>query len=137
MEWILMERKLNLVKDQEVIIRYINDRMRYEKDKSIENIDNWTCIGKVVKIGRKYIEVNMGRYSNEKFDIERDYEQKVNAGSPDYKIYLSKEEIIDEIKADEIYKSIRNEFDGWKNVNKFTLNQLQRIKNIIDERIEE
>jgi hypothetical protein len=109
--------------------------LRYEKDKSIENIDNWTCKGKIVKIGRKYIEVDMGCYLNEKFDIERDYEQKVNAGSPNYKIYLSKEEIIDEIKADKIYQYIRDKyFNGYgRNANKFTLNQLERIINIVNE----
>jgi hypothetical protein len=129
----LMARKLDLKKDQEVVIRYMNDKIRYKKDTSIKTIDNWTCEGKILKIGRKYIEVDLGYSEPVKFDMERDYVQNVRVGSPDYKIYLSKQEIIDEIKAEEIYDTIRHDFDSWKNANKFTLDQLERIKSIINE----
>ena len=129
-----MNRKLDLKKDQEVIIRHINDKIRYIKDKSIENIDEWITKGTVLKIGRKYIEIDMRYISNEKFDIEFDYVQKTKYGSPDYKIYLSKEEIVEEIKCEELYDQIQNTFGRYgRNNNKFNLNQLQRIVDIIKE----
>ena len=128
-----MSRKLKLIKEQTVIIRYINDRLRYETDTSINNIDEWTTEGKITKIGRKYIEVDMGGYLD-KFDIEWNYNQKVNAGSPDYRLYLSKEEIINEIKAEELYKKLHNHFGGYgNNSGEFSLSQLERILEIVNE----
>lgn len=128
-----MGRKLDLIKGQEVIIRYINDRVRYKKDRSINNIDEWTAKGEVTKVGRKYIEVDMNGFL-EKFGIEYDYVQKTNMGSPDYKLYLSKEEIINEIKAEEIYRELNNYFGSYGNSKgKFTLDQLERIINIVNE----
>jgi hypothetical protein len=128
-----VSRKLDLKVNQEVIIRYINDKIRYEKDTSIKNIDSWTTVGTVTKIGRKYLDVEFNGFLY-KFDMEWDYREKVNCGSPNYKLYLSKEEILDEIKAEELYSKVRDSFDSYGGNNgKFTLNQLERIKNIIDE----
>lgn len=128
-----MGRKLNLAKGQDVIIRYINDRIRYKKDVSISNIDEWTTKGIVTKIGRKYIEVNMNGFLV-KFDIEFDYRQKSNMASPAYKLYLSKEEITNEIKAEEMYRKLNSHFVECINNNgKFTLDQLERILSIVNE----
>lgn len=125
-----MNRKLKLEKEQEVVIRYINDRIRYMEDRTIDNIDKWTSNGKVTKVGRKYIEVDMNGFL-EKFDIEFDYVQKTNIGSPDYKLYLSKEEIINEIGTEELYREVKNHFGDWHNRNKFTSRQLNQILDII------
>lgn len=127
-----MNRKLDLEKGQEVVVRYINDRIRYTKDRTINNIDKWTSNGKVTKVGRKYIEVNMNGLL-EKFDIEYDYVQKTNIGSPDYKLYLSKEEIINEIETEELYTEVKKYFGNWRNIGKFTLSQLKQILDIVNE----
>ena len=129
-----MSRNLELKKDQKVIIRYINDRIRYTEDRTIENIDKWTTESTITKVGRKYIEATINGFP-EKFDIEYDYVQKVRCGSPDYKIYLSKEEIIEEVKCEELYSDIKNNYFGGygRNNGKFTLDQLERIMSIINE----
>lgn len=52
----------------------------------------------------------------------------------DYKLYLNKEEVIEEIKAESLYSELQKQFGGCgKNNNKFTLDQLKRIKEIVDE----
>lgn len=130
-----MNRKLKLEKGQEVVVRYINDRIRYMKDSTVDNIDKWTSNGKVTKVGRKYIEVDMNGWL-EKFDIEFDYVQKTNIGSPDYKLYSSKEEIINEIETEELYREVKNHFGDWHNRNKFTLSQLKQILDIANENSE-
>ena len=68
-----------------------------------------------------------------KFDSEWDYNQKVNCGSPNYKLYLSKEEIINEGKADKLYDKIKSCFNNYSNNNEFTLDELNKILDIINE----
>lgn len=128
-----MDRKLHLKKGQKVVVRYINDKLRGIPDTSINGIANWTTSGEATKVGRKYIYVKIGSYNEQQFDIEDDYRQKTNIGSPDYKLYTSKEEILAEIKTEDLYTDIKRYFSSWSNSNKFTLNQLERIKDIVKE----
>jgi len=132
-----MSRKLNLKKGQKVVVRYINDKLRGIPDKSINGIDRWAVSGEATKVGRKYIYVKIGSYNEQQFDIEDDYRQKTNIGSPDYKLYTSKEEILAEIKAEELYTDVKRYFSSWSNDNKFTLDQLERVKDIVKESEEE
>lgn len=129
-----MSRKLKLSVGQKVIIRYMNDKIRYIKDTSTNNIDEWTTTGKITKIGRRYIYVDVGKiFKHTKFSIDNNYEEEKDWGSPNYKIYLSKEEIIKSIQAESLYSTIKNMFSSWHNNDNFTLSQLKKIVNIANE----
>lgn len=128
-------RKLDLKLNQEVVVKIIKgSNVSRNKDMSLENIDNWCYKGIVTKIGRKYITVKWDKWSEVQFDKESDYRNKTE-GSCDYKLYLSKEEIIEEHEADKLYKNIRDKyFDRYGGNNgKFTLDQLKRFMEIIKE----
>lgn len=122
--WVKIEEHSNAA-------RYINS----------SNIEEWIYQGEIVKIGRKYVTVKFGRYDDgkinyyheEKFNVEDDYRQVWTAGGADYKLYLTKQDILDEIESDKLYSQIKSEFSGFKNNNKFTLDQLRKIKAIIEE----
>lgn len=61
---------------------------------SLENIDNWTYIGEVVTVSKKYITVKFNYNFVEKFVIEDEYRNKYNCGSADWQLFNSKEEVI-------------------------------------------
>jgi len=128
-----MDRKLDLKVGQKVVVTIIKrSNASRHKDMSLENIDNWCFDGEVTKIGRKYITVKWDKWSEEQFSIENDYNNKTDY-SCDYKLYLNKEEIIKERKADELYNEIKTHFSGWGGNENFSLDQLERIINIINE----
>ena len=128
-----MSRNLKLTVGQKVVVK-IEDNSNASRyvDMSLENIDNWCFEGEVTKVGRKYITVKFRTYKEEQFSIEDDYRQKYNCGGADYKLYLSKDEVVEEKEAEEIYSQIRHKFSAYKN-SEYTLEQLKRIKSIIGE----
>lgn len=131
-----MDRKLELKVGQKVVIKIIEgSNISRNKDMSLENIDNWCYDGEVIKIGRRYITIKWSKWSETQFDKESDYRNKID-GSCDYKLYLNKEEIIEEHKANDLYRNIRDKyFERYGGNNgKFTLDQLERIMNIINEK---
>lgn len=100
------------------------------KDMSIGNIDNFTYKSVVTKVGRKYITVEFNnRYGEEQFDIESG-NNLYKYGSADYKLYLTKQDVIDDYKVDELFSLIKSKF-GWSNT--FALDQLERIVKIVEE----
>jgi hypothetical protein len=64
--------------------------------------------------------------------MDEDYSQKVKAGGSNYRLYSSKEEVIREYKSEKLYTSIRNNFNDFDNNNKFSLEQLEKIMDIIN-----
>ena len=107
---------------------------------SIKNIDRWTCKCEVISSGKKYIIVKPIEnatliYKQIKFNADN-YTQFTDY-SPDYALYLSKEEVKNErIKNRECnttFEYIYSKFNSYSK-NKFTLDQLRRIKEIIDEK---
>lgn len=101
-----------------------------------ENIEEWIYKGEVVKIGRKYITVKfkndrMDYYHEDKFNIEDDYKQVWTSGGANYKLYLTKQDITNEIESNELYYKIKLKFEGYIN-KEFTLNQLRKIVSIIE-----
>lgn len=102
-----------------------------------DNIEERAFKGEITKVGRKYISVKFfkpnGVYLEEKFKIDDDYKQVWICGGADYKLYLTKQDIFDEIEMDKLHSNIKSEFNSFNNNNKFTLDQLQRIIEIIKE----
>jgi CRISPR/Cas system Type II protein with McrA/HNH and RuvC-like nuclease domain len=84
----------------------------------------------ITKVGRKYFEVGEGR-SLLKFFIES---KKQESGEyiADWKLYFSRQEILDEGECEQLFWDIKSEFGGYGKP-KFTLDQLRRIKEIISE----
>lgn len=85
----------------------------------------------IKKIGRKYFEVWDGIYefTTTKFYIGSN--QQVTDYSPDWVIYFSKQEILDEYEFSQLTSNIREVFSVYGKVD-LTLEQLREIKKIID-----
>jgi hypothetical protein len=131
----LMDRKLDLKVGQKVAVK-IEEHSNASRhvDMNLDNIDKWCFDGEVTKIGKKYITVSFkGGYNPvEQFIVDEDYSQKVKAGGSNYRLYSSKEEVIREYKSEKLYTSIRNNFNDFDNNNKFSLEQLEKIMDIIN-----
>ena len=100
------------------------DRRRNGNKEPQENI--------VTKIGRKYLEVNKEGYSDVfaiKFDMTNDMRQATN-DSPDYELYFSKQEILDEQEYNSLLEGIRRVFGQYGKC-KLSLEQLRQIDQII------
>lgn len=100
---------------------------------TVENIDRWLFEREVSAIGRKYITVKWSPWTEEKFNIEDDYRQKYTSGGADYKLYTSKQEVLDEMESEEIYLKLKSEFSNHMNKRPLTLDQLRRISKIVNE----
>lgn len=121
-----------IVVGQKVFIKIIerSNAARYIKS---DTIDDWIYEGTVIKVGRKYITVKFNNGYEEKFDKEHDY-INISKYSADYQLYLTKQEIVDKMEINKLYEKIQYNFNNWNNNNRFNLDQLRRIVNIIDEK---
>jgi hypothetical protein len=84
---------------------------------------------KVVKVGKKYFQIDAPGYSRLQFFIET-LLSNTNYGVPD-KIYLNKQDLSDEI---EMYKLI-SQLTYTHSFDRLNLDQLRRIKSIIEEKV--
>lgn len=131
-----MDRLADLQVGDKVVVRYINDAIRYIniKDRGVDNIAEWTrkepC--EVTKITKKYVTVKFSDTWEEKFDREFNYTQKVNRGSANYKLYRNLDEIILEEKANSLYDKIKRYFNDWSRPTEMTLEKLEQINKIIE-----
>ena len=83
---------------------------------------------KVVTVGRKYITVE---YLNTKFDITNDFREVTNY-SIEYKFYLSKEDIKNDIKRRQMEERISTAFHFPNHVaRKMTFDELETVFNIV------
>ncbi|WP_291567166.1 MULTISPECIES: hypothetical protein [unclassified Clostridium] len=129
-----------LTAGQEIWVK-IEDHSNAARRLNANNIEEWIYKGEITKLGRKYVTVKFGRYEDgkinyfheEKFNVEDDYRQVWTAGGADYKLYLTKQDILDEIESGKLYDQIKSEFSGYKNKGRFTLDKLRMIKEIIEE----
>lgn len=130
-----MSRKLDIKKGDTVFIKVIegSNASRNITPMTEENINRWLFKGEVLSIGRKYISVKFETGKEEKFKIDSDYRNKYTYGGFDYKLYVSRQEILDEKESERLYGDIKRDFSDWNNNNKFTLDQLRRISKIINE----
>lgn len=123
---------------QEVVIALINDSLRSLRmieTISIDNIDKWTKTGVVTKIGRKFITVS-SKGIERRYNSEGNYEEECKYGSPDSKLYLSLDDIIEENKYNDMCKDINKYFNGYifnyyEKLN-LTIEEVEQIYNIIN-----
>ncbi|GAV11344.1 hypothetical protein [Paenibacillus sp. NAIST15-1] len=88
--------------------------------------------GEVTKVGRKYVTVKIG-ITQYQFDLTDNLRQKTDYAE-DYYLYESLEELLDEKRREELARHLSVYFSGSYNIkNKLTLDQMQRIKDIISE----
>lgn len=112
-----MKEKIEI--GRKIYLKPINNASRYS---------NEILEAEVVKVGRKYFEINRGAVK--KYYIET--LQPVSEYVPDYKIYFSEQEIFDEREYDKLLSQIRSKFDMWAKKD-LTLEQLRKITKIIAE----
>lgn len=107
---------------QKIYLKPVNNRER-----GIRDIREYIKKVTVSKVGRKYFEVEE---MNMKFDLVemRDVSQYV----AEYEVYLSKQEILDELEFKELAFKVKTIFNGYSDP-KLTLEQLRRIVDIISE----
>lgn len=79
----------------------------------------------ITKIGRKYITI--GDYGQ----FEMDSRHQKSDYSPNYKFYLSREEIQDELEYDRLLSKTRQFFSNWGKLD-ITLEQLKAIDKILE-----
>lgn len=119
--------KNDFKKGQKVYLKYIGDRRRG----TIGSITETT----VKSIGSKYITTTDGdSYAERKFDIANDFREFYTIGGTDYQLYLSKEQIEEENESKVIIKLIVSQFNDYSYKTKLSIDQLRRIKSIIDEK---
>jgi len=97
----------------------VNNRARWNKE-----ISEFT----VSKVGRKYFWLE--EMPRTKFEIENLSE--VTEYAPDWELYFTKQEILDEQEFNDLVMNIRLKFDRSGRVD-LTLDQLRRINAIIEE----
>lgn len=126
-----MSRNLNLKKGDKCIMA-VRQKSTFASRLNIrlDNIDKWTWEVEVVSIGRKYVTVKRADGSEYKFDIEKDYIEKSNT-SPDYVLYQKLQEVYDIQEYEELSNYIRRKINNMADLN---LDQLKRIKSIIEEK---
>jgi len=126
-----MER-INLDKSQlikvgsTVYLKPINNAARYGRKDILEKV--------VLKKGRKYFYVgNTGETETRRmFKFSLEDMREVTEYSPDWELYLSKQEIIDKEEKKKLMFDIRSVFDRWSTAD-LTLDQLRRVHEIISE----
>ncbi|KIN51912.1 hypothetical protein B4146_2240 [Bacillus subtilis] len=88
----------------------------------------------MLKKGRKYFYVgNTGETETRRmFKFSLEDMREVTEYSPDWELYLSKQEIIDKEEKKKLMSDIRSVFDRWSTAD-LTLDQLRRVHEIISE----
>jgi hypothetical protein len=110
------------VKDK-VWLKPLNNQLR--RSKEIKE-----CV--IKKIGRKYIEVENPDWDADIIKIEIETRREVTKYSPDWELYFSKQELLDEIEKEKLENDIKAIFGCYRGTD-LSLDQLRRIKKIIDE----
>jgi hypothetical protein len=115
-----MERKLNLVINQEVILKNLRPR----RDEIIK--------ATIIKTTKKLITV-VTEYKQEiKFEINKNYRSR-EKGESTYRLYESIEELENENKNNKMYSEIQNKFPIIRDYT-YTNEQLERILKILNEK---
>ena len=97
---------------------------------TLDNIDEWTYLGKVITISKKYITVSFGSENAMKFVVEDSFRNKYNRGGADYKLYDSIDTIYKNFKAEKLYNNIKSKFSSYENI--YPLELLEEISKLLD-----
>ena len=99
-----------------------------------EPLENKIIETTIIKIGRKYLTVNTGT----QFDKTINYREKTNY-CEDYYLYAEKQDIYDLVEKENLLHLIYKKVDlyNYSNKNNISLDQLRRIKEILDEGLDE
>lgn len=122
---------------QKVYLKIIkgSNAARYVSNDKTEDSESWIKEKIVTKIGKKYITVMDSMdstYGEEKFDITQNFRHYYTVGTADYKLYLSKDEILEDMECEKLYNDIKSLFSSWHNDRKYTLDQLQKVMEILE-----
>ncbi|WP_444559018.1 beta barrel domain-containing protein [Bacillus stercoris] len=109
-----------------VYLKPINNAARYGRKDILEKV--------VLKKGRKYFYVGntVETETRRMFKFSLEDMREVTEYSPDWELYLSKQEIIDKEEKKKLMSDIRSVFDRWSTAD-LTLDQLRRVHEIISE----
>ena len=116
-------------KGQTVWIYLVGNAARYTKTLE-ERIQEW----KVVSVGRKYITCRDKNCSwrEAKFDIDDDFRHVYKYGTADYILYLSKEDILNEIYKNTLISNIVNKvMYNRSRIRKMSVDDLEVINDIL------
>lgn len=120
-------RKEDFYKGQTVWVYLIGNAARGRKTTE-ERIQEW----EIIKVGRKYITAKSKNGGRERrFDIENNFRHVYTYGTSDYELYLTKEEIYEEIERSNRIKYIE-QFCRWerRNLNKMSDDDLLAVVEI-------
>lgn len=122
-------KKSDFKKGQTVYLQWINDKARY-----LENSEIKIEKAIVTSVSSKYITTGE-EYSKCQFEIDNNFNHKVDCGSSRYKLLLYPEQLEEENQAKEYLKIISDNFDNsWGSFKSdLPLEKLKKICDIINE----
>lgn len=109
-----------------VFLKAVGNKARNRKETYVEEY----VVG---KIGKKYFEVNNASNGNHSIKFRLDGLRQHTDYEPDWALYFSMQEILDEEESERLNRKIREKFSYGKI--DLTLDQLRRISQIINEQI--
>ena len=122
-------QKSDFTKGQTVYLYVTGNEARRTKS----GIENRIREAVVRTVGRKYITVGYPdrQYFEAKFEIENDFRQFYETGTIDYILYLTKEEIYEDLGRGQLQMYIRDEIRTDSVMSKISKEDLEKIADII------
>ena len=122
-------QKSDFKKGQKVYLYVTGNEARRTKP----GIENRIREAVVKTVGRKYITVGYPnrQYFEAKFEIDNDFRQFYETGTIDFVLYLTKEEIYEDLGAWQLQKFIRDEIRTDSVMSKISKEDLETIADIV------
>lgn len=127
-------KKSDFTKGQDVCLLVVEGSNAYRR-RTYNLLDDRLLPATVISIDSKYITVEIDHEGGRQvqFDISNRFLQHYEAGSNDFELFLTKQDALNTIKATKLYREVANGFSRWYNDGKYSLDQLERIKAIMEE----
>ncbi|PYY28307.1 beta barrel domain-containing protein [Paenibacillus illinoisensis] len=110
-----------------VFLKAVGNNARYRNDTYVEEY----VVG---SIGRKYFDVYKDGNKSRTIKFRLSGLRQHTDYSPDWKLYFSMQEILDEEESERLSGKLREIFNSYGKIN-LTLDQLRRISQIVNEQI--
>lgn len=122
-------QKSDFKKGQKVYLYVTGNEARRTKP----GIENRIREAVVKTVGRKYITVGYPnrQYFEAKFEIDNDFRQFYETGTVDFILYLTKEDIYEDLRVGQFQKYIRDEIRTDSVLSKITKEDLETIADIV------